>query len=124
MARHDCKLRMDLRADGLRHAQGDAAEQRSPQRSHATDHHRLEREDQLRRAADRIEHRTDAEEEAAEGGDRDGDRRGSRVDAPTVDSTRSAAAAASAGGRMDPPARVLDRKNWRCPKSRTATNRT
>ena len=78
-------LRVDERAETLRDAEHDAADERAPQRSGPADHRRLEGEDELRRAGVRVERRAHAEERAGDRDRRHGDRGGDRIDAPRVD---------------------------------------
>ena len=51
MAGDEEALRIDQRAEALRDAEHDAADQRAPQRAGAADHRRLESEDELGRPA-------------------------------------------------------------------------
>ncbi len=88
-------LRIDLRADGLRQCQHDAAEQRAPDRARPADHRRLEGEQQLRLPAIGVESRAHAEEGAGNAHHHHGDGRGDAVDQPRVDADAGPAASAS-----------------------------
>ena len=69
VAGEDAPARRELGADRLRHAEHDAAHQRAPERAEAADDHRLEGEEQLRRAVAGRERRAHAEEHAGDGHD-------------------------------------------------------
>ena len=91
-------LRIDERAETLRDAQHDPADQRAPERSRPADHRRLEGEDELRRAGIRVEGRAHAEEGARDRDRRQGDRGGDRIDAPRVDADESRRIGVLGGG--------------------------
>ena len=78
-------LRIDERAETLRNAKHNAADQRAPERSRPADHRRLEGEDELRRSGIRIESRAHAEKSAGDRDRRQCDCGGDRIDAPRVD---------------------------------------
>ena len=64
MAGDEKALRRDLGAERLGERQHDSADQRAPHRTGAADHHRLEREDELRRAGIGIERGAHREQRA------------------------------------------------------------
>ena len=106
----------------LRDAEHDAADQRSPQRADAADHHRLEGEDKLHRPGIGIEG-------GAHGQQRAGQRRPSprrcrrRCRRPSRElmPTSSAVSASSAVARMARPSGVCVRNSCSPPSSNTAS---
>ena len=121
----DRVLRVDLRAERLRDAEHDAAEQRAPERADAADHDGLEREDQLRRAAaygSKVERM--ARNRPASAGDRDGDRGRARVDGARVDADELGRVGVLRPWRASRgPDGVRDRNSCRPPSTTIATTR-
>ena len=104
MTRDQEALRMQLGAQALRHAQHDAADQRSPKRTDAADDGGLEREQQLRGAGVRRESRANCKEEPGDA-DRDHrDRHGDGVHPGCVDSDEPYGVRVFSG-RADRPAK-------------------
>ena len=109
MAGEDLPFRIDARADGLRHAEDDAAGERAPEAAEPADDHRLEGIEQPRRADGRIEVRAAAEEERRDGADRQRKAHGDREDAAVVDAhelrrlgvVRGGAEGAAEGGAVE-----------------------
>ncbi len=92
-----------LGARGLGDAQGDAADQSSPQRAKASDDHRLEGEDELGRAEGGIERRTHPEERPGQRRDGQRDRGDHRVDPLGVDPHQLGGGRVVGGGAHHPP---------------------
>ncbi len=76
---------IDLRADRLRHAENDAADQRAPHAAEAAHDHRLEAEDQARRPDRRIEIGPDRQQHAGDRHHRERERHREREDVTVVE---------------------------------------
>ena len=85
MAGDEKSLRIEERAETLRDAQHNAADERAPERSRPADHRRLEGEDELRRSGIRVECRAHTEKSPGDRDRRQCDCGGDRIDAPRVD---------------------------------------
>ena len=110
MPRDQETLRIDLRSDGLGHAEHDAANQRPPQRSRTANYRRLKGEDELGGPRIGREGRTHAEEHP---GDRDrqhGDAGRHRVDLSGIDSDQPDRVGVFSGGADRAPQMGLGKK--------------
>ena len=85
MAGEHLPARIDLRADRLRDAEDDAAGERAPQAAEPADDHRLEAEDQPRRADRRIEIGAHRQKHAGDRDHRERQRHGEREDVAVVE---------------------------------------
>ncbi len=102
MSGQHAPARREPRADRLRDAEDDAADQRAPERAEAADDHRLEGEEQPVGAAREREGRPDAEEDAGDGDDGQRQRHRERVEPAVVDPHQRRGLAVVGGGAEGP----------------------